>query len=106
MYLHDDSLLSMWESGLSANRHRHPAHRQGSQIPGAILCAPDPPGQLCPCASGADAQELEGIVSRAVRQAAQSLETAQVPEDVFWYAQQVGDTFPKHHFKAPCRLFL
>ena len=34
-------------------------------------------------------QELEGIVSRAMRQAAQSLDTAQVPEDVFWYAQQV-----------------
>ena len=75
-------------------------------MPGAILCAPDPPCQLCPCASGADAQELEGIVSRAVRQAAQSLETAQVPEDVFWYAQQVGDTFLKHHFKAPCRLWV
>ena len=44
-----------------------------------------------PYASGADTQELEGIVSRAVRQAAQSLETAQVPEDVFWYAQQVGE---------------
>ena len=35
-------------------------------------------------------QELEGIVSRAMRQAAQSLDTAQVPEDVFWYAQQVS----------------
>ena len=36
-------------------------------------------------------QELESIVGRAMRQAAQSLGAAQVPEDVFWYAKQVSD---------------
>ncbi|CAL5226760.1 g9613 [Coccomyxa viridis] len=45
-------------------------------------------------------QELEGIVSRAMRQAAQSLDTAQVPEDVFWYAQQAQDRFRVNLFKV------
>ena len=35
-------------------------------------------------------QELESIIGRAMRQAAQSLGTAEVPEDVFWYAKQVS----------------
>ena len=33
-------------------------------------------------------------MSRAMRQAAQSLDRAQVPEDVFWYAQQVCLSLP------------
>lgn len=36
-------------------------------------------------------QELESVVGRAMRQAAQSLGAAEVPEDVFWYAKQVSD---------------
>ena len=36
-------------------------------------------------------QELESIVGRAMRQAAQSLGPAEVPEDVFWYAKQVSN---------------
>ena len=62
------------------------SHDLGAAFLHGILLA-----SYVPCDHGADAQELEGIVSRAVRQAAQSLETAQVPEDVFWYAQQVGE---------------
>ena len=81
--LHDNSPRCMWDydfqpTGASMDL-------RALSVCGTLLAS------NIPYASGADTQELEGIVSRAVRQAAQSLETAQVPEDVFWYAQQVGE---------------
>ena len=89
--LNDDSPLCMWNHDFqptgTCTLHVDRASMALRALPvrGILLAS------STPCASGADTQELEGIVSRAVRQAAQSLETAQVPEDVFWYAQQVGE---------------
>jgi transcriptional regulator with GAF, ATPase, and Fis domain len=78
------------ETTTTANRHLHPAHRQSLENLRALSVQRTLLASRGPCACGADSQELEGVVSRAVRQAGQSLESAQVPEDVFWYAQQVG----------------
>ena len=89
--LHDTCLQCISPHGVEAGALCS-ADRAFKNLVWASSCIRGTVSASCPpCTPGAEPQELEGIVSRAVRQAAQTLQTAaQVPEDVFWYAQRVG----------------